>query len=151
MVSDSRLVLPVNTVLGDSYRILRAVASGGFGITYEAEDTGLGAVVAVKEYYPVACADRDNTMSVRPSSQHSRRAFDWGRVNFLQEARTLARFDHPSIVRVTRVFECNSTACMVMPASRWVSASTIGWQALADRPHKRNSIWSRCGCSTPFS
>ena len=37
-----------------------------------------------------------------------------GRANFLQEARTLAKFEHPSIVRVTRVFEANSTAYMVM-------------------------------------
>ena len=53
-------------------------------------------------------------MRVRPSSEHSRRAFDWGRANFLQEARTLARFDHPSIVRITRVFEANATPYMVM-------------------------------------
>ena len=137
-MSDSRLVLPVNTVLGDSYRILRAVASGGFGITYEAEDTGLGAVVAIKEYYPVACADRDSTMSVRPSSQHSRRAFDWGRVNFLQEARTLARFDHPSIVRVTRVFECNSTAYMVMRFE--VGLSFYDWLASLGRPPTQEEL-----------
>ena len=37
-----------------------------------------------------------------------------GPSSFLQEARTLARFEHPSIVRVTRVFEANSTAYMVM-------------------------------------
>ena len=53
-------------------------------------------------------------MRVRPSSEPSRRAFDWGRANFLQEARTLARFDHPSIVRITRVFEANATPLLVM-------------------------------------
>jgi hypothetical protein len=37
-----------------------------------------------------------------------------GRANFLEEARTLARFEHPSIVRVARVFEANATAYMVM-------------------------------------
>ena len=31
-----------------------------------------------------------------------------------QEARTLARFDHPNIVRVHSVFEFNGTAYMVM-------------------------------------
>ena len=145
---DSRFALPVDTVLDGSYRILRVVGSGGFGITYEAEDKALGAVVGIKEYYPVACADRDNAMRVRPSSEHNRHAFDWGRANFLQEARTLARFDHPSIVRITRVFEANATPYMVMRFEVGLSF-TIGWQAWADLPHKRSSIWSRCGCSTP--
>jgi serine/threonine protein kinase len=37
-----------------------------------------------------------------------------GRSRFLQEASTLARFRHPSVVQVTRVFEAFSTAYMVM-------------------------------------
>ena len=111
---DSRLVLPVNTVLDGSYRIARVVGSGGFGITYEAEDINLGTMVAIKEYYPFDFGDRDRTMSVRPKSDRHKQTFEWGRSNFLQEARTLARFEHPSIVRVTRVFEANSTAYMVM-------------------------------------
>jgi serine/threonine protein kinase len=111
---DSRLGLPVNTVLDGSYRIERVVGSGGFGITYEAEDINLATKVAIKEYYPFDFGDRDATMSVKPKSDRHRQTFDWGRSNFLQEARTLARFEHPSIVRVTRVFEANSTAYMVM-------------------------------------
>ena len=111
---DSRLGLPVNTVLDGSYRIERVVGSGGFGITYEAEDVNLGTAVAIKEYYPFDFGDRDATMSVKPKSDRHQQTFDWGRSNFLQEARTLARFEHPSIVRVTRVFEANSTAYMVM-------------------------------------
>ena len=111
---DDRVVLPVNTVLDDSYRIVRVVGSGGFGITYEAEDIRLRAKVAIKEYYPHDFGDRDATMSVKPKSDRHKETFDWGRANFLQEARTLARFEHPSIVRVSRVYEANSTAYMVM-------------------------------------
>src|SRR5499433_3313559 len=111
---DSRLTLPVNTVLDDTYRIVRVVGSGGFGITYEAEDIKLHMRVALKEYYPLEFGDRDATMSVKPKSDRHKQTFDWGRSNFLQEARTLARFEHPSVVRVTRVFEANSTAYMVM-------------------------------------
>src|SRR5262245_35874278 len=70
--------------------------------------------VALMEYYPFDFVDRDSTMSVKPKSDRHRQTFQWGRSNFLQEARTLARFEHPSIVRVTRVFEANSTAYMVM-------------------------------------
>jgi serine/threonine protein kinase len=111
---DSRLTLPVNTVLDDSYRIVRVVGSGGFGITYEAEDIKLRMRVALKEYYPLEFGDRDSTLSVKPKSDRHKQTFQWGRSNFLQEARTLARFEHPCIVRVTRVFEANSTAYMVM-------------------------------------
>src|SRR5207244_12388013 len=111
---DSRLGLPVNTVLDGSYRIERVVGSGGFGITYEAEDINLATKVAIKEYYPFDFGDRDSTMSVKPKSDRHKKTFQWGRANFPQEARTLARFEHPSVVHVTRVFEANSTAYMVM-------------------------------------
>src|SRR5262249_46810084 len=86
--------------------------------TYEAEDIHLNTLVAIKEYYPRDFGDRDAAMCVRPKSERHRITFDWGHYNFLQEARTLARFEHPSIVRVTRVFEANSTAYMVMGFER---------------------------------
>jgi serine/threonine protein kinase len=40
--------------------------------------------------------------------------YRWGLERFLLEARTLARFSHPHIVRVLRYFEANATAYMVM-------------------------------------
>jgi protein kinase-like protein len=111
---DNRVFLPRNTVLDRSYRIARVVGSGGFAVTYEADDVSLGMRVAVKEYYPVDFADRSADMSVRPRSERHQPTFDWGRASFLDEARTLARFEHPNIVRVARVFEANATAYMVM-------------------------------------
>ncbi len=111
---DSRILLPAGTVLDGSYRIVRVVGSGGFGVTYEAEDTKLGMVVAIKEYYPFDFADRDASLNVVARSERHQRTFDWGRDGFLREARTLARFEHPAIVRVARVFEAHSTAYMVM-------------------------------------
>ena len=122
---DSRLTLPANTVLDESYRIVRVVGSGGFGITYEAEDLKLRTRVALKEYYPLDFGDRDSTMSVKPKSDRHAKTFQWGRSNFLQEARTLARFEHPTIVRVTRVFEANSTAYMVMRFERGQSFESV--------------------------
>jgi TPR repeat protein len=110
----SRHLLPAGTVLDGAYRIERVLGAGGFGVTYEVEDLHLGARVALKEYYPSDFGDRDASLSVRPKSERHRQTFEWGRTSFLQEARTLARFRHPSIVRISRVFEANSTAYMVM-------------------------------------
>ena len=115
---DSRSHLLPNTVIAGSYRIERVLGAGGFAVTYAAEDTGLRVKVAIKEYYPEEFGVRDASMSVRPKSERHKSAFQWGRSSFLQEARTLARFEHPSIVRVTRVFEANSTAYMVMEFER---------------------------------
>ena len=130
---DSRLILPVNTILDGDYCLLRVVGTGGFGITYEAEDIKLGTLVAIKEYYPFDFGERDPTMSVRPRSERHKQPFEKGRANFLDEARTLARFTHPSIVQVTRVFEANSTAYMVMRFER--GQSFEAWlEGLGRRP-----------------
>jgi serine/threonine protein kinase len=111
---EGRLELPKGTLLDGSYRIERVIGSGGFGITYEADDVKLHTKIAIKEYYPEEYGRRDASFSVRPTSEKLKVTFEWGRTSFLQEARTLARFRHPSIVRVTRVFEAYSTAYMVM-------------------------------------
>jgi serine/threonine protein kinase len=139
---DSRLALPANTVLDDSYRIVRVVGSGGFGITYEAEDLKLRTRVALKEYYPLDFGDRDSTMSVKPKSDRHAKTFQWGRSNFLQEARTLARFEHPSIVRVTRVFEANSTAYMVMRFEK--GQSLDDWLDSLGRPPTQEELDRIC-------
>ena len=144
---DSRLVLPVNTVLDGSYRIMRVVGSGGFGITYEAEDINLGTMVAIKEYYPFDFGDRDATMSVRPKSERHKQTFDWGRSNFLQEARTLARFEHPSIVRVTRVFEAQRHRLHGDALRARHELRGLARQPRRVRPRRRSSTPSCTRCS----
>ena len=135
---DNRLVLPQNTVLDGIYRIERVIGSGGFGITYEAEDIKLRTRVALKEYYPSDFGDRDATMSVRPKSERHRKTFEWGRSSFLEEAQTLARFRHPSIVRVTRIFEALSTAYMVMDLE--TGQSLEAWLTGLGRPPRQEEL-----------
>ena len=90
------------------------LGTGGFGITYEAEDIRLRSKVAIKEYYPAEFG-RPRRLHERPRPiRIDAKTFEWGRTNFLEEAQTLVRFRHPSIVRITRVFEAFSTAYMVM-------------------------------------
>lgn len=96
------------------YRIDRILGRGGFGITYLAHDHNLDRPVAIKEYLPTMFADRGTACSVVPLSPAHEESYRWGLDSFLNEARTLARFDHTNIVRVHSVFERNQTAYMVM-------------------------------------
>lgn len=105
--------LPAQTRL-HWYVIERVLGQGGFGITYIARDTNLDQRVAIKEYLPVELATRMPDASIRSRTDDLRDRYRWGLERFIQEARTLARFDHPSIVRVQSVFEVNNTAYMVM-------------------------------------
>ena len=96
-----------------AYRVARVLGVGGFGVTYLCEHTGLAVQVAVKEYLPNEIAMRDGT-EVHPKSARDREGFEWGLSRFLDEARTLARFEHPNVVRVRDCFEANNTAYIVM-------------------------------------
>src|SRR5512134_2266846 len=96
------------------YVLERVLGQGGFGITYLARDTNLDQQVAIKEYLPVDVATRRTDSTVRPRSEDQSERYRWGLDRFIREARTLAKFDHPSIVRVLSVFEQNGTAYMVM-------------------------------------
>ena len=107
------------------YALDGVLGCGGFGITYLATDRNLNCQVAVKEYLPADQAVRDNSQSVKPKSTDATAPFDWGLRRFLDEARALATFNHPNIVRVLRYFEANNTAYMVMelvtgqPLNEW--------------------------------
>lgn len=96
------------------YVIKKILGQGGFGITYLAEDTNLSQLVAIKEYLPIDMAVRGEDDSVYPVSGEHGEQFSWGLQRFISEARTLAQFKHPHIVRVLTVFEANNTAYMVM-------------------------------------
>ena len=107
-----------------SYHVLRVLGAGGFGVTYLCEHAGLGIRVAVKEYLPNEIAVRVRAV-VRPKSAADRDSFDWGLSRFLEEARTLARFEHPNVVRVRDCFEANSTAYIVMDYEEGEALDTL--------------------------
>ena len=112
-----RNALPLKSALHE-YRIDQVLGVGGFGITYLAWDSHLEKAVAIKEYLPGELAARGPDGTVTPLSAEREADYRWGLERFLQEARTLARFEHPNIVRVLRYFEANRTAYMVMDYER---------------------------------
>ncbi len=98
-----------------NYEIVSILGQGGFGVTYRARDAVLGRDVAIKEYLPTSLAVREDNTMVMPRSTELTEEFEWGRDRFVEEARTLAKFDTaPAIVRVYDFLEAHGTAYMVM-------------------------------------
>ena len=110
------IALPVGLELG-RYRLLRKVGKGGFGITYLAEHKLSHELVVIKENMPTSYAYRDkDSLHVYPLDDGSATT-DYAHtlMRFVEEARTLARLNHPNIVRVYEAFEAFGTAYYVMP------------------------------------
>jgi serine/threonine protein kinase len=106
--------LPVGTHL-EYYEIRSVLGVGGFGVTYRAYDHHLQCDVAIKEYLPSQFAVRNTDgATVTPKSEGDASAYEYGLKRFLDEARTLAKFREPNIVRVIRYLETNHTAYFVM-------------------------------------
>ncbi|MEK7815510.1 MAG: protein kinase [Pseudomonadota bacterium] len=113
--------LPTGTRI-ESYEIRNTLGIGAFGITYKAYDHSLDRVVAIKEYLPDGLAVRvaDGT-TVSPKSEGEAKGYRYGLKRFLDEARTLAKFHEPHIVRIITYMEAHGTAYFVMDYEDGVS------------------------------
>src|SRR5438105_9565991 len=95
--ADSHLhALPPGTKLqGGMFSVGKVLGQGGFGITYLGSDVRLRRSVAIKEFFPQGCARQNTTAqaagAMTVADYHS------ARTRFLDEARVLAQFQHPSI------------------------------------------------------
>ena len=106
--------LPSGTRIS-SYEVRGVLGVGGFGITYKAFDHDLVRDVAIKEYLPTTLAVRSgDRTTVTPKSEGDSKDFRYGLQRFLDEARTLARFREPHIVRIITYLESHGTAYFVM-------------------------------------
>jgi hypothetical protein len=88
---------------------------GGFGITYLAFDPVLNRRLAVKELMPrELVARRPDGHSLQVHTKQDETLFQYTRESFLNEARLVAQFNHPNLVRVLDFFEANGTAYFAM-------------------------------------
>ncbi|GIL05351.1 MAG: hypothetical protein BroJett031_18710 [Betaproteobacteria bacterium] len=131
-------VLPTGTRLAE-FEIAGVIGEGGFGIVYRAIDHSLKREVALKEYMPAALASRLPDFSVTIKSEQHRPTFEVGLKSFINEARLLAQFDHPALVKVFRFWAANGTAYMAMPL---YAGGTLK-QALRARGAPPDEAWLR--------
>jgi len=110
------VALPLKTILNDRFLVGHVLGNpGGFGITYLVWDMVLDTTAAIKEFLPLSSVSRDpNNSTVRPNSKQDQDYFNQGLQIFLKEAKTLAQFSHPNIVRIRDCFTSNNTAYLVM-------------------------------------
>ena len=108
--------LPANTLLqGGKYRIIKCIGQGGFGITYEAMQSGLDRKVAIKEFFMKDfCEREDDATHVTIGTRSSRDMVANYRNKFIKEAKTIAALSNVHIIRIYDIFEENNTAYYVM-------------------------------------
>jgi len=121
-------LMPGARLRDGSYAIGKVLGQGGFGITYKGVVASTRQLVAVKEFFPPGVS-RQGTVVV-PSAPETA-GFEKARGGFSREAKTLARFEHPGVVRVYDIFEENNTAYMVMEflegesLQQWLARSSV--------------------------
>ncbi|WP_404301633.1 serine/threonine protein kinase [Alicycliphilus denitrificans] len=135
--------LPPGARLGE-FEVVSLLGVGGFGLVYQAFDHTLRRCVAIKEYMPAALAGRADGHSLWVRSSSDEQSFQAGLASFVDEARLLARFDHPSLVKVYRFWEANQTAYMVMPLYRGMTLKQARAHMRTPPPEAwlRQLLWS---------
>jgi serine/threonine-protein kinase len=107
------------------YTIKKKIGEGGFGITYEAMQSGLSRTVCIKEFFPAGKCVRNTLAKTVHLQGISGGLFEKYRQAFIKEARTIASLKHPNIIEVIDVFDENNTSYMVMPFIKGKSLQSI--------------------------
>jgi len=103
---------PGSKLMHGQYTIDEFLNSGGFGITYLASDS-LDRTIVIKECFPGTLCRR-TASRVGARSRTYKAEFKLVVDQFIQEAWSLSKLQHPNIVGVHHVFEDNDTAYMAL-------------------------------------
>lgn len=115
MASDFSNLPAGATLQGGKYRILSILGRGGFGITYLAEQTGLGMKVAIKEFFLKGSCQRDSSTSeVSVPVTDNKELVSKCLKKFKSEARKIASLNNDHIVSIIDIFDENGTSYYVM-------------------------------------
>jgi len=99
----------------DEFELGEIIGEGSTTIVYAATDRARAVPVTIAEYMPARLAQRNHEAQITPRTSAQADAFAKGLKAFINETRTLARCNHPSLVRIVRLWEANGTAYRVMP------------------------------------
>jgi len=128
---DERQMLTMGTVLDHRYRIVRYLASGGFGNTYVAEDTRLGGQMAVKEFFMRGTNHRStDRTTVEVSNDTNAPVFQTQLKKFQREAKRIHELQNDHIIQVTDLFDANGTSYYVM---KLINGSSLAKQTLSEQ------------------
>jgi len=123
----------------NEFEIKEVIGGGGFGIVYRAWDHQLERTIAIKEFMPSSLAVRNDDMTLVLRSDRFGKAFSAGLNSFIQEARLLARFNHPNLLHVLRFWVQNDTAYM---GTVFYSGTTLS-RLRENNPRLVDEVWIR--------
>ncbi|HBW0131796.1 TPA: serine/threonine protein kinase [Klebsiella aerogenes] len=123
----------------NEFEIKEVIGGGGFGIVYRAWDHQLERTIAIKEFMPSSLAVRNEDMTLVLRSERFSKAFSAGLNSFIQEARLLARFNHPNLLHVLRFWVQNDTAYM---GTLFYSGTTLS-RLREQQPNLIDEAWIR--------
>lgn len=123
----------------NEFEIEEAIGGGGFSIVYRALDHQLERTIAIKEFMPSTLAVRGDDMTLALRSESCGAAFSAGLNSFIQEARLLAKFNHPNLLHVLRFWVQNDTAYI---ATLFYSGSPLS-TVLTQRSSTIDEAWIR--------
>ncbi len=106
--------LPAGARVG-VFEIRQVLSRSAAATVYLATDHALEIDVALQEYLPSRFVGRDAEQILHALDPKHDAKLARGMQVFIAEARMLARCDHPSLVRVSNLFEANQTVYSVMP------------------------------------